>query len=199
VNGGALVLAAGFGRRFGSDKRVFAIEDGTPMLLHTLARYREAFDDVTVVLREDDQVIAQQVAVAFPNDTPAVVTTRLASLGMAHSLSDGIRGVIGWRYAFIALADMPFVQVRTLCVLRARMEAAIARGTAAIVQPCHGARPGHPVGFSHDYFTEMSALTGDRGARPLLDRHRDAVLRVEVDDDGVLVDVDTPEDHHGAA
>jgi molybdenum cofactor cytidylyltransferase len=65
---------------------------------------------------------------------------------------------------------------------------------AVIAAPFHGDRRGHPVGFCASLRNELLALDGDVGARGTLDRHSNHITRVDVDDEGVLLDVDTPED-----
>ena len=52
--GAAILLAAGFARRFGSDKRSFVLEDGRPMLQATVATYATVFERLTVVMRPED-------------------------------------------------------------------------------------------------------------------------------------------------
>jgi molybdenum cofactor cytidylyltransferase len=112
---------------------------------------------------------------------------------MGHSLAAGAAAANGWRYAFVALADMPWVLANTLAELRALMEKQLAsRHGPVIVQPTFDGVPGHPVGFSADLFPALRALQGDEGARRVLRSHTGAVLHVEVDDPGVLKDLDTP-------
>ena len=63
----------------------------------------------------------------------------------------------------------------------------------AICVPTHKFKRGNPVLWASRYFTEMRALAGDKGARQLLSEHAQAVCEVEMADDGVLADIDTPE------
>ena len=72
------------------------------------------------------------------------------------------------------------------------MDAARADRLACIVVPELDGSAGHPVGFSREFFAELIALQGDRGARSVIDAHPDAVQRVAVDDPGVLTDIDQP-------
>lgn len=60
--------------------------------------------------------------------------------------------------------------------------------------PCHQSGRGHPVGFASRWRDALSALTGDAGARSLLQAHADPLARIEVVDPGCLFDVDTPAD-----
>ena len=53
---------------------------------------------------------------------------------------------------------------------------------------------GHPVGFSRALRVELAAIDGDEGARAVIARHRDALIAIEVDDPGIVKDIDTPSD-----
>jgi molybdenum cofactor cytidylyltransferase len=72
------------------------------------------------------------------------------------------------------------------------MDAARIDKEPRIVVPMHSDTPGHPVGFSREFFAELIALTGDRGARSVIDAHREAVRTIGVDDPGVVTDIDHP-------
>ena len=184
---GALILAAGFSRRFGSDKRRHVLSTGTPMLLQTVGIYAEVFDRVAVVLRPDDDGLNKLLHTHYPN--AKLVAAANAHLGMGHSLAAGIQAAQDWSYAFIALADMPFVRTDTLVRLRTAMQTS---RSPAIVIPTHEHSPGHPVGFSAEFFTRLATLTGDSGAREIVLDAQDAVTRIEVNDPGVVRDLDTP-------
>lgn len=191
---GALLLGAGFSRRFGSDKRrhLLTLADGRrlPMLCATAELYARAFAETVVVVRPEDEGLRTRLA-----DESGVrsVIAEDAAGGMGCSLAAGIRAVSGWSYAFIGLGDMPFVSPGTLSRLRETMEQLLARDRDhAILQPWHDDRPGHPVGFAAAHFGALAALTGDEGARRVLRDVPDDVVRLEVDDPGVLQDLDEP-------
>ena len=63
-----------------------------------------------------------------------------------------------------------------------------------IVVPTFNGQYGHPVGFHQAFFAEIAALTGDQGARPILQQHPSNIVEVPVEDAGVVVDIDRPED-----
>jgi len=191
---GALLLGAGFSRRFGSDKRrhLLTLPDGRrlPMLCATAELYARAFAETVVVVRAEDEDLRARLA-----DETGVRTVIAddAAGGMGCSLAAGIRAVSGWSYAFVGLGDMPFVSAGTLTRLRATMEQLLARdGHRSILQPWHAGRPGHPVGFGGTHFRALAALSGDEGARRVLHDAPDDVVRLEVDDPGVLQDLDEP-------
>jgi molybdenum cofactor cytidylyltransferase len=192
MTAGALIVAAGFSRRFGSDKRRYALADGDPLLLATVKVYSEVFPSVAVVLRNDDGPLADDLLRGLEHQPPIIVTTDLAHLGMAHSLADGVRAVASWDYLFVALGDMPFVAPTTLGELRQKMSDARHRGEALIVRPRCDNRAGHPVGFSCEYFSELMSLSGDDGARPVLEAHCAELEHLDTTDRGVLIDIDQP-------
>ena len=61
--------------------------------------------------------------------------------------------------------------------------------------PVHDGRRGHPVIFASGYRKELLALSGDRGARSVVERHPGCVVEVPVSAPGILTDVDTPEEY----
>jgi molybdenum cofactor cytidylyltransferase len=96
----------------------------------------------------------------------------------------------GW---VVALADMPWIAPESI----ARVAAAVATG-AQVAAPFHRGERGHPVGFGRACYAELAALSGDIGARAVIAAHRDALVRIDVDDLGILRDVDAPADLAGA-
>lgn len=185
--GGALILAAGFGRRFGSDKRAHTLADGMTLLDATLDRYAEVYSHLCVVLRPDDEALARHVR-SLPGN-PEIALSVDAELGMGHSLAAGVRSIADhWQWVSVALADMPFVSATTLNEL---LDAFFAARAERIVQPVYKGTPGHPVTFPGRYFEQLSRLGGDAGARSVL-RNADGLIRTPVADPGVLEDVDTP-------
>jgi molybdenum cofactor cytidylyltransferase len=84
---------------------------------------------------------------------------------------------------------MPFVAPETIRHVAAALDAG-----AALVAPAYQGERGHPVGFGARYRVELTALSGDAGARAILARDRARTRVVAVDDPGVLRDIDTPED-----
>ena len=89
-------------------------------------------------------------------------------------------------HALVALADMPWISPHTLNAV------AGADPAHPVVAPRHAGRRGHPVRFSRALWPELVALTGDTGARAVLARH--PPHEIEVDDPGVLRDIDLPAD-----
>ncbi|AYF88478.1 nucleotidyltransferase family protein [Pseudomonas sp. JS3066] len=180
----ALILAAGFGTRFGSDKRRATLADGRTLLAASLERARTVFDEVQVVLRpEDDPTV-----LGLPEGCN-IILCEDAGRGMGHSLAAGARALANGEADAIAvlLGDMPWIAESSLRALLGKA------APGRIVFPVHHDERGHPVLFGREFWPELCALTGDEGARRVLRAHAAAWVAVGVDDPGVLRDVDSPE------
>lgn len=188
-----MLLAAGFARRFGSDKRRHVLADGTPLITASARLYRQAFGRLIVVLRPEDRDLARLLADDIGDDDVRVVPCPDAHHGMGHSLACGAAAASGWRYLFVALADMAWVRPDTLTLLDAHMRSAAGD---AVLQPVHLGRPGHPVGFGAALFPQLVTLTGDEGARSVVRTAGSRLIRIDVDDPGVLADLDVPPPDH---
>lgn len=189
----ALVLAAGYGRRFGEQAG-----EGTNKLLapcvgldgsrralleQALVNFGRWRGERLLVVRQGSDRLAELGALGARHGFECLI---VASAGMGDSLSAAVRATpnaSGW---LVALGDMPWVRPETLLQVAARITA-----DQACV-PVYQGRRGHPVGFGRGYAGGLAALQGDQGGRRLLEQGQ--VTLLEVDDPGVLQDVDVPGD-----
>lgn len=179
-----LVLAAGFSRRFGTDKRRARLNTGQTLLAASLALPCAQLAQVWVVLRPEDETEALAVPTCVH-----VVRSESAAHGMGHSLASGIQAIgqqAQAEAAAVFLGDMPWIEVDSLSHLLALAS------PEHIVVPTFQGQPGHPVIFGRTFWPELQQLTGERGAKALLQKHPQAVRRLELNDPGVLRDIDTP-------
>ncbi|MBT3427981.1 MAG: nucleotidyltransferase family protein [Gammaproteobacteria bacterium] len=187
---GALILAAGSSRRFGDDKRRSRLASGQRLLETTIANVNPRFAEIMVILRQDDNHLAEELQKQFRG-----LLTYLApdsALGMGHSLSDGIKQVSSWQASAIFMGDMPFIQPETIELLLDRYS--LHESNQPIIVPTCQGRTGHPVIFSKAYYPELTVLTGDEGAKSIVRAYADHVIQVPCLDSGVLRDIDVPED-----
>ncbi|HTQ98847.1 MAG TPA: nucleotidyltransferase family protein [Candidatus Acidoferrum sp.] len=178
---GCIVLAAGSSSRFGSDKRRYQLTPGVALLAQTLALLQPLFTERVLVLKPDDTTLAEQ----YRNDW-RIVTAADANLGMGHSLAAAMPAAKTWQAAVIALADMPWVLPGSIVAVRNALT------PSALVVPHFQERRGNPVGIGRDYFPRLAALQGDSGARQLLQKFSDRIVRLDLDDPGLVRDLDTP-------
>ncbi|MCC7120982.1 MAG: nucleotidyltransferase family protein [Gammaproteobacteria bacterium] len=183
----AVITAAGFSRRFGRDRKLHATLDGRPVLAWTLATMAALplAQRVVVVAPEDG------IATALAHDSGAAVHVNPApECGLGESIACGVRALApGIDGVLVVLGDMPRVTA-TSCAALIEHFAPLAE--TAIVAPVYRGQRGHPVLFGAAHLPALAALTGDRGARALLADA--AVTTIEVDDPGILLDIDTPAD-----
>jgi molybdenum cofactor cytidylyltransferase len=116
--------------------------------------------------------------------------------GIASSIVAGVEaagetGDVGG-YLFV-LGDMPQVRVGTMELVCAALV-----DVRAITVPTTLGKRGNPVAIGAAYKGDLLALSGDRGARSLLQTYADSVVEVAVEDRGILLDVDTPESYRTA-
>ena len=183
-----IVLAAGKGSRFlGPDHKLSQSLGGLTVLGSTLRNAIASHLQVVVVTTEAmAEVASRSVAARDVIVVPEADAPGQSGLGMGFSIGAGVSArpdAGGW---LILPGDMPQVQPITL--------QAVARQLAQhpVVYAQFKGRRGHPVGFSTELYSELVALKGDEGARRLVARY--PALGLEVDDPGVLVDVDTLSD-----
>ena len=203
-----VVLAAGGSRRFQGDKRLLRLASGKTLFQAALEPIAAHVTAIYVAIRPGEEVHESWPAFLSAAEIHYLPAAR-AKLGMGFSLADAVRCVPPGMGLMIALADMPYIQGQTV----ARLAASFRHSTksAPIVFPTFSARTGmpgdghpreargiarrgHPVIFHHSYRDQLLELTGDSGASRIIEANPQAQVEVEVEDAGVLFDIDSPED-----
>jgi molybdenum cofactor cytidylyltransferase len=188
-----ILLAAGYSKRFGSNKLLQALpagaaEAGTPIGVAAAKHLLEALPESIAVVRPRAQKLGKMLRDAGCN----TVVCKNASEGMGTSLAAGVRATSDANGWIVGLADMPFIRPETIRTLAKALQEG-----AAIAAPSFQGRRGHPVGFAQRFYEELSSLHGDDGARQFLEQHPELVKVFEVDDPGVVRDIDSPSDLPG--
>lgn len=167
-----IVLAAGRGERFrasgGDTDKLDSLLAGRRVRDHVLAAVQASGLPWHVVARGD--------------------TAHLVNPGMGDSIACGVRATPqspGW---LILPADLPLIQTTTL---KAVANALAEGGEGRIVVPRYRGEHGHPVGFAASFGPALMDLSGDQGARRVVQAHAPVLLAVE--DPGCVCDVDTVE------
>jgi len=182
----AIVLGAGRSSRMGEQNKLLATVGGVPMLQRVVdAAVKADVCSVTVVTGSQAEAVQKLLQGHHVNyvHNPEYREGIAGSLKRGlSSLDDDIDGVI------ILLADMPFITCTHINELIAEFNPATERD---IVAPMREGRLGNPVIWSARYLPAMMNLSGDRGARPLLDEFAANVWEVPMGDDAIFMDVDT--------
>ena len=113
--------------------------------------------------------------------------------GMAASIRVGVEAAVGEQGYLFALGDMPQIAGKTMLKVAEAL-----KSNETIAVPVSNGRRGHPVAIGSAYRDALLALTGDRGARPVLKKNAASVVEIPVEDEGIFVDVDTREAYSAA-
>jgi molybdenum cofactor cytidylyltransferase len=190
---GALLLAAGQSRRMGPDSKLLLPFPEKPMVSVTAEHLRMAgvFAPILVVTGSRQAEVRAALEASEAGPLTFVDAPNYAE-GLSHSLIAGIQHALTLPLdgLLIALADMPLVAPEDLRALAAAFDPAA--GRALIVPTVNGQR-GNPTVWARDLWPEMLALTGDQGAKRLMDRFTDRLFELVCDNPGLLADLDTPE------
>jgi molybdenum cofactor cytidylyltransferase len=185
-----ILLAAGKSTRFGSNKLLHLLpEHQTPVAAQSARNLLGVLPNSVAVVRDDDQ----QLKSLLSETGIRLIENPRTDLGMSSSICCGIESAnqllpntTGW---VLALADMPYIPA----VIIKKVADAIIQG-ALIAAPEYKNQRGHPVGFSCQLLDELLTLTGDVGARSLIDKYSDQLYTFATHDEVVLRDIDRPQD-----
>ena len=184
----AIVLAAGRSSRMGGPNKLLAEIGGRP-LVRIVAEAALASHARPVIVVTGHQ--RERVEAALAGLDVMLVDNPAYADGLSTSLKAGIAatpdaadGVI------VCLGDMPQVDARLIDRLLAAFDPE--RGALVVVPTIAGKR-GNPVVWSRRFFSDLSTLTGDVGARGLIASYPEAVVEVAMADDAALIDIDTPD------
>jgi len=180
----AIVLAAGRSTRMGELNKLLADFNGQPMVAQTLEQIQAAgLKQICVVTGHQ----AEKIETAL--DGYEVFFARNGDYrdGLSTSVITGVKalgaevdGVV------VMLGDMPLVSGADIRRLIAGFQK-----SSDICVPVWQGRRGNPVLWGRDYFSGLQELTGDKGARDLINQFSDDVIEVEMMGDGVVRDFDT--------
>jgi molybdenum cofactor cytidylyltransferase len=184
----AVLLAAGRSSRMGGPNKLLEQIDGIPMVARVAQRLlsSRARPIIAVLGNQADSIDAALgrlpvERVRNPAFAEGLSTSLKRGLAALASDTDGV---------IVCLGDMPLVTGRDLDRLIAAFNPLEGR---AIIVPTRRGKRGNPVLWARRFFPEMAELAGDVGAKHLIGEYAELVAEVEMDSDGVLVDVDTPD------
>lgn len=178
---GAIILAAGFSRRFGSSKLLAKLNNKSTVAQQTISRIAAAVDETVVITRPE-------IAGDISKNQTDIITFENAQLGMGATLAFAVTQIEEWSACLVCLADMPFIKTSTYQQLAHEL------APERIIVPRYRSKSGNPVGFGRDFFVELGRLSGDEGGKDIIRRHPEALFTIEVDDEAIVQDIDTPED-----
>jgi molybdenum cofactor cytidylyltransferase len=184
----AVVLAAGGSSRLGTPKQLLPLGH-KPLLSHTLDSVRDASVDLRyIVLGNAASEIRASIDLNdfFTIENPDFERGQSTSVKRAiMELPETVEAVV------FVLGDQPLQETTVIDSL----VTAWRETGGIIVQPYYDEGPGNPVLLDRAIFAELQALEGDTGARPVIQKHRDKVVEIDVRPLRRPRDVDTPDDY----
>jgi molybdenum cofactor cytidylyltransferase len=184
----AVVTAAGSAERFGG-KKLLAPVEGEPLLDHTIRSLLEGgVSEVIVVVGTDARADLERDVNAMNDPRVRPVENHDPSRGMFSSIQAGVATANG--DALVVLpGDMPYVRPETVAAIIAKY-----RERRAIVSPRYRGKRGHPVVMPLTLRDEIAATPATANLHEVIKHHQDERVDLDVEDPGVVRDVDTPAD-----
>ena len=179
-----ILLAAGQSTRFGSNKLLHQLSDGTPMVLASARHLHNVLPKTIAVVEDANNAVAKLLT----QDGVQVIENPRASAGMGGSIACGVASNPDAQGYVIALADMPCIPEAIIHAVVTGLE----RG-AGIIAPVYKKKRGHPVGFSARYAQALMQLHNDAGASGIIQANSDSLELIETTERGVITDIDTPD------
>ena len=187
----AIILAAGDSTRMGRPKALLPLGKDTFLSRIVNLAIADGLDPVKIVVGrhavEINEALADLSASLIINMQPELGQLSSLRLGL-DSLPEEVDGAV------VFLVDHPFVKAPALASLLEAFEA----GEGEIVIPVYEGQRGHPVIFGRAVFEELFNAPLSQGARAVVRADPKRVVEVDVDDPGILADIDTPEAYEKA-
>ncbi len=187
-----IVLAGGRSSRMGRPKALLPIGSSGDTFFDRVTRtlLEAGASEVIVVVGADADAIRAGVR---PREGVRIIDNPNYEQGQLTSLVAGMHALdlAVARAALVTLIDVPLVSAATVRTLIAAQR----EHGAPLVRPVSNGRHGHPVIFGRELFDELERADPALGAKPVVRAHADAIVEVQVDDEGAFTDIDTREDY----
>jgi molybdenum cofactor cytidylyltransferase len=186
----SIVLAAGDSRRMGKPKALLKI--GPLVFLETIFNLLDEakYDPIITVLGKDFREIFQSIQ---NKRNILFLRNQFPEKGQLYSIQSGLKHVPGdVPGCIIVLVDHPLVSITTYLAINQAAQ----KFPYKIIVPVYEGKRGHPVYFGKKYFNELLNAPLSEGAKFVVNKYDKYVIELPVDDHGVLVDIDTPEEYN---
>lgn len=189
----AVILSAGESSRMGRPKALLPV-DGMRFIEKIVTALKSTrVAKIIAVLGHDVDEMRRQIGdlpittVVNPNYKQGQLSSLVAAINSIQSSKDSA-SVDG---TLVHLVDHPYINPDLVNLMIDRFY----ETNKLIVVPRYRGRRGHPVIFSSALFAELLAAPLDQGAKTVVHAHRDETLEIDTEDEGVIIDIDTPEEY----
>jgi len=184
----AIILAAGQSKRMGRQNKLLTEIDGRAMVARAVdAVTASSVRTVNVVLGHE----AESVKKALKGRPVNFIENPDYADGLSTSLKRGLSALPRETdAALICLGDMPRI---TTTEIERLITGFKPNQRHSICVPTYNGKRGNPVLIGRRFFPEIRDIAGDIGARSLIDAYPEFIHEIEMESDGILLDIDTPE------
>ena len=191
-NTAGVILAAGSATRMGKTKQLLPFKQRT-VIGQVVGQVLDSdLDPVVIVLGHDAADIEHHLKHQFNPSKFDIIINNEYTKGQSSSLITGISNLSDHiDSAMFLLGDQPLVTAETIN----RLICAHRHTDCLITIPFFKGQRGNPVIVSKTLFAELKKIQGDHGARILFEKYTANIQKVDVDDLGVVLDMDTPEEY----
>jgi molybdenum cofactor cytidylyltransferase len=188
-----LVLAAGASSRMGPERnKLTEAVAGRPLVAGPVdAMHAAGIDPVFVVIGHE----AEAIRASLHDRECQFIHHEGWKAGMGSSLATGVRWILDSiepAGILVSVGDLPDLRPEWIVSLLEAFEEADSLDCLCV--PTFRDRMGHPVLFGASHFAVLCELEGDRGGRAILDGNAEHVRRIEIENEAILIDLDTPAD-----
>ncbi|GFP27303.1 MAG: Molybdenum cofactor cytidylyltransferase [Actinobacteria bacterium] len=184
----AILLAAGSSDRFGRLKQLLDVQGKKIIQIALESLLRSRVSEIVVVLG----CAREQIKEYLKGYEVKIVDNPQYRKGQSSSIKRGLESIDQEaEAALFMLSDTPLVGHEIIDLVIGKYE----ETGSTIVAPFYGDKRGHPVLFGRELFGELKALEGDVSGSGVIRRHAERVVRVQVDSDAVIFDVDDEQDY----
>jgi molybdenum cofactor cytidylyltransferase len=186
----AVVLSAGESSRMGQPKALLPIGDMTFLQRIVAVLKSTRVGKIIVVIGHD----AERMKGKIDHLPVEILVNPQYKLGQLSSLHVAIRVLLSDANCdamLVHLVDHPYIDAE----LVDRMIEGFYRSGKSIVVPRYQGKRGHPVILSRKLFDELLSAPIEQGAKAVVNAHREETLEIDADDEGVTIDIDTPDEY----
>ena len=180
----AILLAAGQSKRMNGENKLTKEIQGTPLIKHSIKNIlASSIDELIIVLGHQKETIEKLIN---KNEKIKFVFNKDFESGIASSIKTGLNNLSEKTEAFfICLGDMPMVNLNIYNQLIKSIN------KKEIIVPTYKGQQGNPVLFAKSMKEKIINISGDVGAKKILELNKDKILNLEINDQCVTKDFNT--------
>ena len=183
----AILLAAGQSKRMNGENKLTKEIQGTPLIKRSVKNILDSsVQELIIVLGYQKEIIEKLID---KNEKIKIVFNKNFESGMASSIKTGLNNLSEKTEAFfICLGDMPMINHDIYNQLIK------SKNNKEIIVPTHKGQQGNPILFAKTMKEKIMNITGDVGAKKILELNKDKILNLEIKDQNINKGFDTQND-----